>query len=237
MVVALLTAAGGSTRMGQDIPKQFMHVENKPLIIHTMEVFQRYPAVDAIIVVTLPAWIEVLKAYASQFNITKMKWVVPGGDSGQDSIRLGLEALRGEIDEDDIVMIHDGNRCMVSDEILSDSLATFKKYGSAVAAIPCVEAVFRSADDGLSSIDSIPREQLYRTQTPHTYTYGKLMWAHKEAKKRNIVESAATCTLMQALGERIYFSKGSEKNLKITTVDDLFIYKALLNTVKDEWLK
>ena len=112
-----------------------------------------------------------------------MKWVVPGGDSGQDSIRMGLEALRGEIGEDDIVMIHDGNRCMVSDEILSDSLATFKKYGSAVAAIPCVEAVFRSADDGLSSIDSIPREQLYRTQTPHTYTYGKLMWAHKEAKK------------------------------------------------------
>lgn len=237
MVVALLTAAGGGTRMGQDIPKQFMHVENKPLIIHTMEAFQNHPAVDAIIVVTLPAWTEVLRAYAAQFNITKLRWVVFGGETGQESIHNGLEALRDELNEDDIVMVHDGNRCLVSDEILSDSLATFRKHGSAVAAIPCVEAVFRSSDDGLSATDSIPREQLYRTQTPHTYTFGKLLWAHQEAEKRNIKGSAATCTLMQQLGERIYFSKGSEKNLKITTVDDLFIFKALLNTEKDKWLK
>lgn len=237
MVVALLTAAGESTRMGQNIPKQFMHVENKPLIIHTMEAFQRHPSIDAIIVVTLPAWTEVLKAYAAQFNITKLKWVAFGGATGQESIHKGLEALREELDENDIVMIHDGNRCLVSDEILSDSLATFQKHGSAVAAIPCVEAVFRSSDDGFSATESIPREQLYRTQTPHTYTYGKLLWAHQEAEKRSISGSVATCTLMQQLGERIYFSKGSEKNLKITTVDDLFIFKALLNTEKDKWLK
>lgn len=237
MVVALLTAAGKGTRMGQDIPKQFMHVANKPLIIHTMEAFQNHPSIDAILVVTLPGWMEVLKAYARQFNITKLKWVIPGGDTGQESIHNGLLCLKKELNDDDIVMIHDGNRCMVSSEIISNSLATFKDYGSAVAAIPCVEAVFRSSDNGLSSTDSIPREQLYRTQTPHTYTLGKLLWAHEEAAKRNITNTAASCTLMQQLGETVYFSKGSELNLKITTVDDMVIYEALLKTKKDSWLK
>lgn len=237
MIVALLTAAGTGSRMGQDIPKQFMHVEEKPLIVHTMEAFQKHPSIDAIIVVTLPAWTEVLKAYASQFNITKLKWVVAGGLSGQESIRNGLTALAEEISDDDIVMVHDGNRCMVSDEIISNSIATFHEHGSAVAAIPCVEAVFRSADNGSSSTVSIPREQLYRTQTPHTYTLGKLLWAHEEAEKRGITNTAASCTLMQELGETVYFSKGSEENLKITTVEDMMIFKALLHTKKASWLK
>lgn len=237
MIVALLTAAGSGTRMGQDIPKQFMHVENKPIIIHTLEAFQKHPSIDAIIVVTIPSWIDVVKAYANQFDITKLHWVVSGGETGQESIRNGLKVLESELQPEDVVMIHDGNRCMVSGEIISDSLATFKKYGSAVAAIPCVEAVFRSNDQGKSSNISIPREQLFRTQTPHTYTLKKLLWAHEAAAKQCITETAATCTLMQQLGETIYFSKGSEENLKITTVDDLMIFKALLHTKKDTWLK
>lgn len=237
MTVALLTAAGSGTRMGQDIPKQFMHVDNKPIIIHTMEAFQAHPGVDAILVVTIPSWIDVVKAYAKQFNITKLKWVVPGGSTGQESIRNGLNTLAEELDKDDVVIVHDGNRCMVSSEIISNSLATFKKYGSAVAAIPCVEAVFRSNDEGNSSTVSIPREQLFRTQTPHTYTIGKLLWAHDEAEKRGITETAASCTLMQQLGETVYFSKGSEENLKITTIEDMMIFKALLHTKKDSWLK
>ena len=215
-----------------------MHVENKPLIIHTMEAFQRHPSIDSIVVVTLPAWTDVLKAYAAQFNITKLKLVVPGGATGQESIHNGLMAIKEEMTEDDtIVMIHDGNRCLVSSEIISDSLATFKAHGSAVAAIPCVEAVFRSSDNGLSSTLSIPREQLFRTQTPHTYKLKQLLWAHEEAQKRNITNTAASCTLMQQLGETVYFSKGSEENLKITTVDDMMIFKALLHTKKDSWLK
>lgn len=237
MIVALLTAAGKGSRMGQDIPKQFIHVENKPLIVYTMEAFQNHPSIDAIMVVTLPSWIDVLKAYAMQFNITKLKWVVAGGSTGQESIYNGILALKQEISLNDIIMIHDGNRCMVSDEIISNSIATFHEYGSAVAAIPCVEAVFRSSDQGLSSNVSIPREQLYRTQTPHTYTLEKLLWAHAEAERKGIINSAATCTLMQELGEKVYFSKGSEENLKITTVDDLMIFKALLHTKKDKWIK
>lgn len=237
MIVALLTAAGMGSRMHQDIPKQFMHVENKPIIIHTMEAFQNHPAIDAIIVVTLPAWMDVLKAYAKQFNITKLKWVVPGGKTGQESIMNGISELKKHLSNDDIVMIHDGNRCFVSSEIISNSLAVFKQHGGAIAAIPCVEAVFKSDDNGNSSNCSIPREQLFRTQTPHTYTLGKLSWAYDQAVEKGITNTAAVCVLMQKLGERIYFSKGSELNLKITTIEDLLIFKALLHTKQEEWIK
>ena len=237
MTVALLTAAGVGSRMGQDIPKQFMHVDNKPLIIHTMIAFQNYPGIDAMVVVTLPEWKAVLQAYAKQFNITKLRWIEDGGETAQESICNGLDALKYELKNEDVVMIHDGNRCLVSADIISDSLATYNTYGCAVAAIPCVEAVFRSNDNGISSNVSIPREQLFRTQTPHTYSLGKLLWAHEQAKQKGIVNTAATCVLMQKLGEKIYFSRGSEMNLKITTVDDIEIFEALLHMKKENWLK
>lgn len=227
MNVALLTAAGSGTRMHLDIPKQFIHVDDKPVIIYTMEAFQNHPGIDAIIVVTLESWSSVLWAYAKQFGITKLKWVVPGGDSGQDSIRKGLEVLKQELSDEDVVLVHDGNRPLVTSQIISDSFATFYKYGSAVAAIPCTEVVFES-DDGISSMVSTERERLLRTQTPHTYRLGELYGAHLEAQKRGITGTAASCMLMKELGRRTYFSKGSEENLKITTPEDLKIFKALL---------
>ncbi len=236
MVVALLTAAGTGTRMHQDIPKQFIHVDNKPVIIHTMEAFQKHPSVDAIMVVTLESWSEVLRAYAKQFNITKLKWIVPGGETGQESIRHGLDVLIEELSYDDVVMVHDGNRPLVSSEIISNSLATFAQYGNAVAVIPCTEVVFES-DNGLSSCTSTERERLFRTQTPHTYRLGELMDAHLEAEKRGLTNMAASCMLMKELGKTTYFSKGSEINMKITTSEDLRIFKALLHTQEDEWLK
>ena len=236
MNIALLTAAGSGTRMHQDIPKQFIHVDNKPVIIHTMEAFQKHPSVDAIIIVTLDSWIDVLWAYARQFNIDKLKWIVPGGETGQESIKKGLDKLKTELDDDTVVMVHDGNRPLVTTEIISDSLATFRKHGSAVAVIPCTEVVFES-DDGVSSCQSIEREKLFRTQTPHTYTLRELLDAHAEAAKRGIRNTAASCMLMKELGRTTWFSKGSEENLKITTVDDLRIFKALLHTKTDDWIK
>lgn len=228
MNVALLTAAGSGTRMQLNIPKQFLHVDDKPVIIYTMEAFQHHPSIDAIIVVTIDSWSDVLWAYAKQFGITKLKWVVPGGDSGQESIRMGLEVLKKELSDEDVVLVHDGNRPLVSSQIISDSLATFSKYGCAVAAIPCTEVVFES-DDGLSSMVSTERERLLRTQTPHTYRLGDLYGAHLEAESRGLNNTAASCMLMKELGRMTYFSKGSEENLKITTPEDLKMFKALLS--------
>lgn len=227
MYIALLTAAGRGTRMHTEIPKQFLHVKNKPVILYTMEAFQKHPQIDAIIVVTLGTWKEMIQAYARQYEITKLKWVVEGGESGQESIKKGLEALEKDCKMDDIIIVHDGNRPLISDEIISDSIATFQSHGSAVAAIPCMEAIYRS-NDGERSDVSLDRRELYRTQTPHTYSLNKLLWAHREAKIQQIQDTTATCTLMTLLGEDIYFSRGSEKNLKLTTAEDVDIFEALL---------
>lgn len=235
-VIALLTAAGTGTRTNQDIPKQFFHIDNKPLIIYTMEAFEKHPAIDEIIVVCLDGWHEILKAYAKQFNITKLKYVVSGGSTGQESIYNGLAELEKHCDKDDVVIVHDGNRALVSDEIINGALSTYYQNGSAVVAIPCTEVVFVT-EDKTSSHDEIPREKLLRTQTPHIYSLGKLLWAHAEAKKRGLTSMAASCSLMRELGETTYFSKGSEKNFKITTLDDLEMFKSLLHTTKESWLK
>lgn len=228
MNIALLTAGGIGSRMHQEIPKQFIHVKNKPIIIYTLEAFEKNPSIDAIIVAVLDKWEDVLRVYAKQFNITKLKWIVLGGRTGQESIYNCLAKLQEEgIAEDAIITIHDGNRPLISQDIISDSLATYKKCGSAIAAIPCVEAIFRSKD-AISSNISISRDELFRTQTPHTYSFGKLLWAHRQAQIIGIENTAATCVLMNMLGEKIYFSLGSEKNLKITTNDDMDIFKALI---------
>lgn len=237
MTVALLTAAGSGTRMGQDIPKQFLHIHDKPVIIYTMERFQRNPQIDAICVVTMPNWMEFVKSYAKQFGITKLKWVVSGGATGQESIRNGLEAVAVECDSaDTVVMVHDGNRPMIDDGIIADSLAVFREKGSAVAVIPCAEVVFNSKSATEAQVE-IPREELWRTQTPHTFTLKKLLWACDQAKERGLMGMAAICQLMARLGETTYFSRGSEKNLKLTTMDDMDIFKALLNTEKSSWAK
>jgi len=229
MITALLTAAGVGSRMNHDIPKQFIEVKNKPLIVYTLEAFQNHPSIDAIVLVTLPSWMDIVASYAKQYGITKLVSIVPGGDTGQDSIYNGLLQIKqNSKGGEDIVMIHDGNRCLISADIISDNLAEFRANGSAVAAIPCVEAVFRSQNNGLSSDVSIPREQLFRTQTPHTYTLEKLLWAHEQGKSRGIENTAASCVLMHELGETVYFSAGSERNLKITTVDDLYIFEAII---------
>jgi len=236
MNIALLTAGGRGQRMGQDVPKQFLNVYDKPVVVWTMNAFQNHPDIDAIMVACLDGWHETLKAYAQQFNITKLKWIVPGGENGQSSIRNGLFELEKECKPEDILLVHDGTRAMVSTDIISDCIAKCRVYGSAIAAIPCVEAMLNT-DDKVKSNTMTSRDKLLRTQTPHAFTLSKLLWAHREALARGITDTIASCTLMIELGETVYFSAGSEKNLKLTTTDDIEIFKALIKSKKDEWLK
>ena len=225
--IAILTAAGVGRRMNQDIPKQFMYIDDKPLIAYTLEAFQKHPSVDEIIVVCLKGWEEQLRDYAKQYGITKLSYIVPGGETGQESIRCGIMEASKHYDEDSICIIHDGNRGLVSQDIISDALRIYETKGNAVAAMPCIEAIFRSNDGEKSNIE-ISRDELFRTQTPHVWSLKKMIWAHEQAAKRGIVNTTATCTLMQKLGETVYFSKGSDKNLKITVPEDVEIFKALL---------
>lgn len=238
MNIALLIAGGSGNRMGQDIPKQFMHVDNCPVIIHTMLCFERHPDIDAIAVVCLKGWETILRSYSNQFRVTKLKWVFPGGDTGQASIRSGINGLSDAgCGAGDIVLIHDAVRPLLPQEVISMNIATCQAYGYAVTGIQCREAVLES-DDGFAATTSIPRDRLIRTQTPQTFRLGNILAVHDEAERRGISGSVASCTLIAELGGReMHIVPGSEKNIKITTVEDLEIFKALMHTGREAWLK
>ena len=234
--IALLIAGGAGSRMHQDIPKQFLTVNEKPVIIYTMEAFEHHPEIDAIIVVCIAGWEQVLQAYARQFNITKLKRVVPGGDCGQASIRNGVFALEEQYDAEDLVLIHDAIRPLVSAEIISDNIRVARECGNAVTVIPCAEAMLLT-EDGCASAGSYPRDRLKRTQTPQAFRLGEICRLHRRALEAGITNSVASCTLMIEMGEQVFFSAGSEKNIKLTTVEDIDIFKALLAAKRSEWLK
>jgi len=234
--IGLVIAGGSGNRMHQDIPKQFITVHERPVIVYTLEAFQNHPEIDAIAVVCIEGWEQVLWAYAKQFNITKLKYVVPGGKNGQDSIRNGVYELEKHYDKDDIVLIHDAIRPMVSAEIISDCINKTRKYGDAITVIPCAEAMMQT-EDGMVSTGSYPRDNLKRTQTPQGFRLGKICDLHRRALEAGITNSVASCTLMIEMGEQVHFSAGSEKNIKLTTVEDIDIFKALLKAKRSDWLK
>lgn len=234
--VALLIAGGSGNRMHQDIPKQFITVNERPVIVYTLEAFERHPEIDAIAVVCIEGWEQVLWAYAKQFNITKLKYVVQGGVNGQDSIRNGVFELEKNFSPDDIVLIHDAIRPMVSAEIISDNIRVAIEHGNAITVIPCAEAMLQT-EDGVVSSGSYPRDRLKRTQTPHAFHIGDICDLHRRALEAGITNSVASCTLMIEMGEQVYFSSGSEKNIKLTTVEDIDIFKALLAAKRSDWLK
>ena len=238
MNIALIIAGGAGHRMGQDIPKQFINVYDKPVLIYTLEGFQKHPQIDAIEVVCIDGWHDVVRAYAMQFGITKLQWIVSGGSTGQESIRNGVYHLEGKCAEEDIVIIHDGIRPLVDETVLTDVILKAGQYGNAVSSMPYNEQIF-VADDEISTVRYIPRETIRRVVTPQAYRFGKLLWAYREAyaKGIGIHGSSYTNTMMVELGERLYFAAGSDKNIKLTTKDDLEMFKAYLKSEKDNWLK
>lgn len=234
--IGLLIAGGSGNRMHQDIPKQFITVNERPVIVYTLEAFEKHPEIDAIAVVCIEGWEMVLWAYAKQFNITKLKYVIPGGENGQGSIRNGVFELEKHFDPEDIVLVHDAIRPMVSAEIISDNIRVARERGNATTVIPCAEAMLQT-EDGKASIGSYPRDRLKRTQTPQAFHIGAICDLHRRALEAGITNSVASCTLMIEMGEQVFFSSGSEKNIKLTTVDDIDIFKALLAAKRSAWLK
>ena len=144
--------------------------------------------------------------------------------------------MENECKEDDIVIIHDAVRPMISGEIISDAILKAKMYGSGLSAVRCQETIMRTKD-GETGSDGIDRKDIMRVQTPQAYQYGKVLWAHKEALKRGITNAVYTNTLMLELGEELHFSYGSNKNIKITTLEDIDMFKAMYATKRDAWLK
>ena len=234
MNVAIIIAGGVGRRMGLDIPKQFVHIYGKPVIIYTLEGFQRHPEIDAIEVVCLSGWEETLREYTRQYGISKLKWIVTGGATGQESIRNGVYNLEGELQDDDIAIIHDGIRPMVDSSVLSDILRVCRLHGNGVTSTPYNDQTFR-IQDAFSTREYIPRETLRRVATPQAYRYGPLLRAYRRAFAEGIGihGSAYTNTMMVDLGETLYLAAGSDKNIKLTCKDDLELFKAFLRMESD----
>lgn len=229
MNIALIIAGGVGSRMGQDIPKQFIEVKGKHVLAYTLEAFQKHPLIDKIEVVCIDGWENVVWNYKTKYGIEKLQWITKGGSSGQESIRNGVYNLRDKVADNDNVIIHDGIRPLVDDFVLDDLIEKCDKYGNAVTSMPYNEQIFL-VDDEISTIKYIPRETLRRVATPQCYKYRLLDEKYHEAfdKKIGIYGSSYTNTMMVELGVRLYFAKGSDRNIKLTTPGDLEIFAAML---------
>ena len=231
MTIAVIVAGGVGNRMGQSIPKQFINVYDKPILIYTLEGFQRHPMIDAIEVVCIEGWEDTVWSYAQHYNISKLKWIVTGGAMVQESIRNGVFALEDKCSEDDIIIIHDGIRPLVDAEVLTDVIRKAQQYGNAVTSMPYNEQIFIvNEDDMLTTSKFIPRETIRRVSTPQAYQFGLIDRKYHEAFEKGIGIGGShyTNTMMVELGVTLHFAAGSDKNIKLTTPDDLEIFKGYL---------
>lgn len=228
MNIALLTAGGRGTRMSLSLPKQFMTVNEKPIIIWTAEAFQRHPSIDEIHIVCLEGWENHIFALAHDYGITKFKSVIKGGRTNFESIKNGLLSLKTihDREDSDIVLVHDGNRPLVSEQMISECLYTTQVHGNAVAVIPVTEVVYHVDDH--DKVTVLNRDELSRTQTPHGFSLGEAMKLLRLAEMKGIRDAPALCGLLVQLGGEPGFYNGSERNFKITTQADLEIFKSMV---------
>lgn len=230
MNYAVIIAGGSGRRMGQDIPKQFINVCNRPVILYTLANFQKSSLIDGIFAVCIRGWQEALSAYAKQYGITKLMKIVPGGESAQESIRNGVYALEGIAEDTDIVVIHDGIRPLVDDAVLDDVIRIAAEKGNAVTSMPFKEQMFLVGENPQETTRYIPRETLRRVSTPQAYRFGLLDEKYHEAfeKETGIYGSSYTNTMMVELGVTLNLARGSERNIKLTNRDDLDLFRAYL---------
>ncbi len=220
--------------MGQDIPKQFIHVNNRPVIIYTLLAVQRHPEIDRIQVVCIDGWEKVLEGYARQFHITKLSGIVSGGETRFDSTRKGMEAL-GDVADEDVIIVHDSVRPLVTAESLSDTIAVCRIYGNSMTILDCADTMYERTN-GQYTAREVKRSGLVRGQTPEAVSGRRMREMYAAADARGIHMDSISA-MQNALGWNIHFAKGSERNIKLTSTEDIELFKALLAVEKDEWLR
>ena len=228
MVSALIFAGGIGQRMKSlDIPKQFLEIEGKPIIVRTTEHFSKHPMVDNIVIVCVESWLDVLKQDIQKFGLEKIVSAIPGGASGYESIHNGLVEIQNKVNPnpDDIVLICDGVRPMLSEELITTCIEDARKYGSAVPVTPSIDSVLYS-DDGSNCNRNYERRKMFITQAPQGYTMEKIMWAHGEAEKQHL-DPVSSGELLIELGENIHIFQGIRENIKVTTPEDLESLRAI----------
>lgn len=233
MITALIFAGGTGKRMNtRSKPKQFLELHGKPIIIYTLEHFEYHEEVDSIVIVCIKEWIEELKGLLKRYGITKAVKVVPGGETGHDSIYCGLVAMEEDADEHDIVLIHDGVRPLINHELITLNIEAVRKYGSAVTSEAVRESVVRSSD-GENICAVPPRDQMYIAKAPQSFYYGDIFRLYRTAHKDGVksIDSSHLCSLY---GKPMHLILGTKNNMKITEPADFYIYRALYEALENQ---
>lgn len=228
MNTALIFAGGTGMRMGTTgRPKQFLEFHGKPIIIHTLEHFERHPDIDAIVVVCIAGWIDYLRDQLDRFRIKKVRWIVPGGATSQESTRAGLDILAANCDpEDTIVLIHDGVRPLISEKLISENIAAVKAYGNAITSAPATETVI-TVDECENVAGLIDRQSCRLARAPQSFRLADIIAMHKRAIDEGYDEMIDSASLMIHYGVKLHLVPGPAENIKITTPSDFYIFKAI----------
>lgn len=241
MNVAVIFAGGVGRRMySSDKPKQFLEIYSKPIIIHTLEHFEYHPMIDGIVVACKEEWISYLNDLIYRFRIEKVKKVVPGGETGQLSIYEGLKAVReiADIEADaTVVLIHDGVRPLINEKIITDSIESVKKNGSAITTALVTETILVVNENG-STIDYVPSRKNSRVaKAPQSFWLKDIIKAHERSLSEGETNCIDSCTMMQKYGKKLYLIDGPSENIKITTPDDFYTMRAILEAKENSQLK
>ena len=222
----LIFAGGSGTRMNsRGRPKQFLQFYGKELIIHTLENFENHPQIDNIVVVCIEDWIDYLKQILEKFGITKVKKIVPGGSTGQESIYNGLCAIKTFAPEDSVVLIHDGVRPFINEDVITNCIQSVKEHGSAITVVPAIETIVTLEDNKIDTITD--RSKCYHARAPQCFLLGKILDAHDKAIKDGNTNMIDSASLMKAYGYELWTVPGNVDNIKITTPADFYTFKAL----------
>jgi 2-C-methyl-D-erythritol 4-phosphate cytidylyltransferase len=230
--IALIFAGGSGMRMNSNAqPKQFLQLHGKEIIIYTIEQFEQHPAIDAIAVACVEEWIPFFKSLLEKYQIKKVKWVVAGGATGQESIYNGLSAIKNECTDNAVVLIHDGVRPLINSELITNCIHSVEKQGSAITVTPEIETVVSL--DSHKKISSITdRSCCYHAKAPQCFRLNDIYAAHLRAKQEGLQNVIDSASLMAHYGHELYTVEGSYENIKITTPTDFYLFRALFE-VKD----
>ena len=229
MITAMVLAGGVGSRVGADRPKQFVEIFGKPVVVYTIEIFQKNSNIDAIEVVCHKEWKEYLINMIEQYNLDKVKWVTDGGETFQDSVMNGINNLKDKIKSDDYVLIQYGAAPFTSDKIVNDVIRVMQDKGSAVTATPCYQ-LLGSNDENATSKTWVDRDKYIQIACPYGFKYSYLLDIYKRAEERGLLETIEphTTSLMYALGDTLYQAYGDQTNIKITTREDLELFKIII---------
>ena len=228
----VLLAGGVGKRMGGDIPKQFMEVDGKPIIVYSIENFQKNPQIEKIVVVCVKDWIEHLRELIAKYALTKVEWIVEGGNTGHDSIRNGVFFLKDKIEADDFIIVHDAVRPILPQKAIDEVLRVAHENGNASSSIACHPPIVYT-EDGKSGFTDVDREHVMLTASPQVYKYSLALKCYEKAEKENKHDFTFTSSLLIHYGERVYFAKGTTSNIKVTKKEDLALFGALLKVPEE----